>query len=100
MTDDLDKVAHRRLLREDRANHSRAEFNDVLDTYSGRAVLNCILKECGLDSHIPTDQYGTFRALGKRDVGLWLRKEILTINSKSVILRENEARKRDEDVKT
>lgn len=99
MTDNVDKVARKRLLKQDRDRHSRAEFNDVLSTNSGRAVLDAILKECDIFSAIPTDPLNTFRVLGKRDVGLWLREKLLTTNRNSVILMENESRKRDEDLK-
>jgi len=100
MTDDADKVKHRRLLERDRDNHARAEFNDVLGTYSGRAVLCSILRECDIFADIPTDLHNTFRALGKRSVGLWLRERLLAVNSNSVILMENEDRKREADLKT
>lgn len=100
MTDDIDKVERKRILQRDRNNHARAEFNDIMQTYSGRAVLSAILKQCDIYASIPTDEYQTFRSLGKRDVGLWLRDKLLTTNSKSVILMENEDRKREEDLKT
>jgi len=99
MTDDLAKVERKRNLQRDRDNHSLAEFKDVLKTYSGRSVFSAILKECDVDSPIPTHRLLTFRILGKRDVGLWLREKLLTLSSDSVILMENESRKRDEDLK-
>lgn len=100
MTDDIDEVASKRLLRRVVDNHSRLALNDVLNTHSGRLVLSDILKACDLFAHIPTDQYKTFRALGRRDVGLWLRNKLLTADADSVILMENESHKRDEELKT
>ena len=98
MTDDVEEVKRKRALRDDRERHSSAEFGDVLDTYSGRAVLHEILKECDIDAHIPSHEYETHRALGRREIGLWLKDKILTVNSKSVIIMENEHRKREADL--
>lgn len=104
MTDDLEKVKKKRLLQKDIENHSNAEFKDVLNTFSGRAVLSAILKECGVDDKIPTPDYETLtnsvRALGKRDVGLWLKNKILTASRSSVILMENEDRERTNYLET
>jgi len=98
MSDDLEEVKRRRMLRADRENHARAELEEVLNTHSGRAVLHEILMACGIDEAIPSNEYETHRALGKRELGLWLRGKILTANSKSVILMENEHRKREADL--
>ena len=101
MSDDVDEVKRQRNLRKIQGQCGEAELRDVLDTYSGRAVLSTIIKECGIFSPIrSTESLQTFRELGKRDVGFWLRAKILTIDPDSAILMESESRKRDLDLYT
>lgn len=78
--------------------YKQKELKDVLDTYSGRAVLYDILINSGVDEQIGIDPYQAQRDLGRRDIGLWLKRKILTINSDSVIIMEKECKKREEDL--
>ncbi len=98
MTTDVDEVERRRSARKIKEKYSLDELKDVLSTYSGRAVIYEILTECDIDAPIVNDKYQTFRELGKRDVGLWLRLKILTVDIDSVIIMENESRKRAENL--
>jgi len=99
MTDNAEEVTRKRMLSKDMDNNAYRDLKDVLSTYSGRAVLSAVLDECGLYAAIPTDEHKTFRALGKRDIGLWLRDKILTTGNKYVMLMETESRKREEYIK-
>lgn len=99
ITDDMEEVKRKRQLEDIKHRYGDAEFRDVLKTYSGRAVLNSVLKECSLYAPIPSDPLNTFRQLGKRDIGIWLRSKLLTIDYNSVILMESESRKREQDLK-
>ena len=98
MSSDIDEVERRRNSQKIGKQYADAELKDVLDTYSGRAVLYEILKECNIYAPICNDQYQTYRQLGKRDIGLWLRLKILTVDTDSVIMMENESRKRAENL--
>ncbi len=98
MSNDIDEVERRRSARKIKEKYSLDELKDVLDTYSGRAVIYEILKECNIYAPISSELHQTYRELGKRDVGLWLRLKILTVDIDSVIMMENESRKRTENL--
>ena len=99
--DNQERIERKKILEAIADNYADAELKDVLETYSGRAVLGTIMRQCKIDDSIQTnDTHQVFRALGKRDVGLWLRNRILTMGNRYDMLIENEFRKRQADLKT
>lgn len=71
-----------------------AELYSILQKPAGRAVVWRVLSECGLYASAFGDANEVFRAEGKRDIGLWLVKEVFTSDPKAYSIMRNEADQR------
>lgn len=95
--DDPEELKKKKLADKVVEKYGRLELANTLKSYDGRAVLQSVLDECKLNEDIGSHEFQTHRELGKREIALWLRARILTIDSGYVTIMENEAKKRLED---
>ena len=78
-----------------RSMEQREFLEAVVSTAGGRAVLWDILCQCELFAVAPYDPGYTQRFEGKRDLGLWLMKELFTADMKAYNIMRDEAASRD-----
>lgn len=76
------------------------ELREVLDTYSGRAVIWRILGSCALYQAAPGDKDQAYRQSGRRDVGLELIANLDKVNKTAYSIMANEAVSRDTTANT
>jgi len=76
---------------------SQDEFDSwkgLINNKYGRHVLYDIMQECGIDDDISDTTHEAYRLLGKRSIGLYIKRRILTIDPQFVILMDKEAKER------
>jgi hypothetical protein len=71
--------------------HQIAQWSAVLATETGRFVIWDILSQCGLHWHAPFGIEEHNRFEGRRELGIWLEKEVLTADPKAYTMMQREA---------
>ncbi len=73
------------------------ELRVLLDTVGGRAFLWRLLGYCNLYKPSPFDTQASARFEGRRDIGIWVRDEVLTSDARAYNLMRSEAQRREEE---
>ena len=94
-TADEPKVKRRKLTEKQRRQKEIADFKLLLEQPIGRDFVWRVLSECKI-YHNPNYGEQGQRDLGRRDVGLWLLKEILENEPEAYIIMQREDRERSE----
>ena len=94
---DQGKVSKRKSKAKLTAEREVADISAVLDTYEGRAFVWRLLEHSGMyeTSFRGEETHRMAMAEGKRNFGIWLLNELLTIDPNYYIIIRNEAVSRD-----
>ncbi len=87
----LEKAAELRQQRE------TEEMRVLLSNPGARAFIWRLLNYCNLYQPSPFDAQASSRFEGRRDIGIWVRDEVLTSNAQAYNLMRSEAQRREEE---
>lgn len=73
-----------------------AENEYLIGSYNGRAFVWRLLSECGIQHMADHDMVAAYRFEGRRDVGIWVQKELFASNPRAHMQMTEEAMERKE----
>ena len=73
------------------------ELRVLLSSPGARAFIWRLLKWCNLYKPSPFDAQASARFEGRRDIGIWVRDEVLTSDARAYNLMRSEAQRREEE---
>ena len=92
------QVQTRKNKTKNKRDREEIELRTILDTYGGRAYIWRMLSRCGVFQLSYTgDPQSTFFREGQRDIGLYILKEIMTLDPTSFQKMQQEAVERDKN---
>ena len=69
------------------AEKEKLDLENVLSTDSGRRVLTRLLDQCGIDeSGVSRNELKMAQLTGKREVGLWLQRELIQASQEHYLI--------------
>ncbi len=96
-TSDVQQVKARAKAAELQRQREMEELRVLLDTVGGRAFIWRLLGYCNLYKPSPFDAQASARFEGRRDIGIWVRDELLTSDARAYNLMRSEAKRREEE---
>ncbi len=96
-TGDVRQVKARAKAAELRQQREAEELRVLLGTVGGRAFIWRLLGYCNLYKPSPFDAQASSRFEGRRDIGIWVRDELLTSDAGAYNLMRSEAQRREEE---
>ena len=94
---DAQQVKARAKAAELRRQREAEELRVLLGTAGGRAFVWRLLGYCNLYKPSPFDAQASARFEGRRDIGIWVRDEVLTSDARAYNLMRSEAQRREEE---